>query len=472
MRPNAIVSCLLLLFHNVCCTEDSWVEPHDWTKISLETTNRPTEDSCQCQAPSEKSLASIQDQLALIYFKKFVNSVFNRKKLQYGKTSQLYKRSLLFTLLPSEVEELETIQDVRDLDILLSKLLDKAKDMPLFSGSNNNDYSYAHQEMGVRALIKEMLKDFVQLLRVSEVKFMLMVLLAVAIVWFVRKRYRFPVVVIILGGIFIYGYFHTYLECNRKLEVDAMIEVIDNHQQHSDIADKSWFSRMFSYFSSESQEVQQKKKLIKSSKLNMPFCRPDHVFIIYTSDIFLKQIEMLLEKTTHTISSLSTGLSFPYNLIAPFALVFMIGYMLKLTFKYIISPKVWMGFVHRRSTPPVAGTQQAVLADEAAGDRLTGENLRMLLNVVHSSTLVQSQSQQQPQLAVSGVQDVLEPLEARPASPTNSSQNSKDNSIEKPNSSNISNEQLDVSSFSADIAQEAGFTVVDDDEDVDHIVTS
>lgn len=82
MRPNAIVSCLLLFFHNVCCNEDSWEEPYDWTKISLETASRPSEDSCQCQAPIEKSLASIDDQLALIYFKKFVNSVFSRNKLQ------------------------------------------------------------------------------------------------------------------------------------------------------------------------------------------------------------------------------------------------------------------------------------------------------------------------------------------------------------------------------------------------------
>jgi len=48
-----------------------------------------------------------------------------------------------------------------------------------------------------------------------QVKFLMIVLLAIALGWFVRKRYRFPVIVIILGGIFIYGYFHTYLECNR-----------------------------------------------------------------------------------------------------------------------------------------------------------------------------------------------------------------------------------------------------------------
>jgi len=41
-----------------------------------------------------------------------------------------------------------------------------------------------------------------------------------------------------------------------------MIEVLDDHQQRSDTTEKSWFSRMFSYFSSESPEVQQKQKLM------------------------------------------------------------------------------------------------------------------------------------------------------------------------------------------------------------------
>ncbi|XP_062124887.1 uncharacterized protein LOC133837986 [Drosophila sulfurigaster albostrigata] len=457
MRTNAIVSCLVLLFHNVCCTENTWVEPHDWTKLSPESFNHPTntEDACLCQAPTEpKSIASVEDQLALIYFKKFVNSLFSRNKLQHSKSAQLFKRSLLFTLLPSQIEELEAAQDVRDIDIVLSQIMDKAKDLSLYTAEG--DYGYSHQGMGVKALITDMYKDFVQLLRISEVKFLLAVLLSIAAGWLVRKRYRIPIFVIVIGGVFLYGYFHTYLECNRKMEVDAMLEVIDSHQE---IDQSSWFSRLFGFISRETPEQIQKKRLIKSTKLIMPFCRPDHVFVIYTSDIFIKQIEMLLEKTTDTMTKLTNGLGFPYNLIAPIALVCMISYMLKLTFKYIISPKVWIQFMHRNPPPPVQATQQASLAGGSANDSLSGENLKMLLNVMNRAQLTSSESQ--AQLAVSGVEEVLEQLEAPPpsTSPTKKV---------KPSSKDTSSEELNASSSFADIAQEAGFTVVDDNDNDDN----
>lgn len=48
-----------------------------------------------------------------------------------------------------------------------------------------------------------------------QVKFLLTFFLAIAIGCFVRKRYRVPVIVIILGSMFMTGYLHTYLECNR-----------------------------------------------------------------------------------------------------------------------------------------------------------------------------------------------------------------------------------------------------------------
>lgn len=75
---------------------------------------------------------------------------------------------MLFTLLPSQVDELQMVQDVRDLDIMLTKILEQAKDMPLYS-MDDSDYSYTHKGMGFRALIADIFKDLIQLLRISEV---------------------------------------------------------------------------------------------------------------------------------------------------------------------------------------------------------------------------------------------------------------------------------------------------------------
>lgn len=76
---------------------------------------------------------------------------------------------MLFTLLPSQVSDLEAVHDVRDLDIMLSKILDQAKDMPLYS-MDDSDYSYTHKGMGFVALIADIFKDLIQLFRISEVR--------------------------------------------------------------------------------------------------------------------------------------------------------------------------------------------------------------------------------------------------------------------------------------------------------------
>lgn len=82
MRTNAILSYLLLLFHNLRCNENNWIEPHAWSELATET-SIPIEDiSCQCETPTGKSIASVEDQLALTYFKKFVNALFSTKNLQ------------------------------------------------------------------------------------------------------------------------------------------------------------------------------------------------------------------------------------------------------------------------------------------------------------------------------------------------------------------------------------------------------
>lgn len=114
-----------------------------------------------------------------------------------------------------------------------------------------------------------------------------------------------------------------------------------------------------------------------------------------------------------------------------------------------------MGFFHKRSNLPTAGNQESLTAGESGGDRLSGDNLKMLLNVINASSISQIQQQQQPQqLAVSGVQELLEPLEAPPEAELKS----------KSNSANNSQETLNDSSSSVHIAEDAGFTVVDDVE--------
>ncbi|XP_001358578.2 uncharacterized protein [Drosophila pseudoobscura] len=459
MKTGTIISCCLLIFNNVCCqsgSEQKLIDPHDgWSNFVMDFDQTLGESCPQCECPEmpQRSPAAIEDALSLVYFKKFVNLLFQRKSLQYDATATLYKRSLLFSLLPSQIEELEHVQDARDLDILLTRILERAEAAPLVEGALG--CAYAHQGMGVWALVTDILKDFTQLLKISEVQFMLLAALAALAVCIVHKRFRFRLISVILGGVLLCGYFHTYLECNRKLEVDAMLDVINSHQEPLSYDEMSWMQRLRNFVVRPSAEAEQRERLRKSSKLNRTYCLPDHVFIMYINDLFLKQLELLLEKVSQTMTKLTSGLSFPYNLIAPIFLVALVGYIIKLTFKYVISPRAWGTLLHTRpghtDTPTMLQSQASIAGRETVGDCISGENLKMLLNVIGDTQ--KSVKQQLP--AVSGVQELMGPLEAPSA----------EDKKPKLDVSNNSSSSSDSKSHSRSQTEEDGFTVVDDHEE-------
>ncbi|KAH8264031.1 hypothetical protein KR038_000884 [Drosophila bunnanda] len=456
MRTEAAVTCFLVIINGVCCQsgggvgEENWVEPHSaWSDFAMDL-------ECKCPAV-DRSPAAIEDALALTYFRKFVNLLFQRKRLQFDQATNVYKRSLLFSVLPSQVDELETVSDPRDLDVVLTKILESAQAAPLFKGQYG--CSYAHKGNGVFALITDIFKDFVALAKISEVQFLLFIAFSITLGYIVRRRYQYGIITIFLGGVFLFGYLHTYLECNRKLEVDAMLEVINTNQEPKSYAEMSWFSRLKNYISRASPADKQMKMIRKSSKINLPYCRPDEVFLMYTNDLFLKQLEVLLERVSHTMTKLTTGLSFPYNMIAPLFLVALVGYIIKLTFKYVISPKAWASLIHNRTAAPVA---QPISANEPTRDCISGENLKMLLNVMNVTTAQQQTQQPQALPSVSGVQELIEPP-----------QTSLKPSPKKEESLNDSNGSNKISKQDTCCVLEAeGFTLVDDHEDdVDNIDT-
>ncbi|XP_015037279.1 uncharacterized protein [Drosophila pseudoobscura] len=241
----------------------------------------------------------------------------------------------------------------------------------------------------------------------------------------------------------------------QKLEVDAMLDVINSHQEPLSYDEMSWMQRLRNFVVRPSAEAEQRERLRKSSKLNRTYCLPDHVFIMYINDLFLKQLELLLEKVSQTMTKLTSGLSFPYNLIAPIFLVALVGYIIKLTFKYVISPRAWGTLLHTRpghtDTPTMLQSQASIAGRETVGDCISGENLKMLLNVIGDTQ--KSVKQQLP--AVSGVQELMGPLEAPSA----------EDKKPKLDVSNNSSSSSDSKSHSRSQTEEDGFTVVDDHEE-------
>lgn len=177
----------------------------------------------------------------------------------------------------------------------------------------------------------------------------------------------------------------------------------------------------------------------QSAKLSLGFCRPDHVLIMYFNDIFLKYLQVLLEQCTVTLAVLNASLGFPYNMMSGFLLVCLISYILKLTFKYILSPSAWAQFMHRK---PLYHTDILnANAAEINHDRISGDNLKLLLNAINATPQRTGVPQNQSSVsAVSGVEELSEAIEPPPK---NISPQLVKNTVAKKQNNNVNEISLD-----------------------------
>lgn len=52
-----------------------------------------------------------------------------------------------------------------------------------------------------------------------QVRFLLLATLVIIVGWYLNHRYHIGWLSLIVGGLFLYGYLHTYLECNRVSQI-------------------------------------------------------------------------------------------------------------------------------------------------------------------------------------------------------------------------------------------------------------
>lgn len=166
-------------------------------------------------------------------------------------------------------------------------------------------------------------------------------------------------------------------------------------------------------------------------------------------------MEVLLQQCSNSLTTLKDTLPFPYNYFAAFMLICIIGYFFKLTFKYILSPSVWIrayrqhpkeNFGMSALGQTAAQQQQALPPTE---DRLSGDNLKMLLNVISSAVPAQQASAQSKLPAVSGVEDIREAIEAgQPSQSSSANTSTSSNTPEKstPTITSITNNNNNSSS--------------------------
>ncbi|XP_073819130.1 uncharacterized protein [Musca autumnalis] len=406
-----IVYISLSHINNICCQneEDLWLEPDAWTLDQLN-------DGCKCSSDfTDKSHINTipdkvsTDEVALVYYRKLISLLFDRKDLKFDDSLQRYERSVTFSLQTSQLEKLERLKDPRDLDNVIMEIFENSRNVP-------NTYGHCHTSNNAATgfeLIADIFRDTLQLIQTSEIRFLLIVMVVALSGWILNKRYRIGLLALLGGGLFAFGYLHTYLECNRELEVNEMIEILDRNKEPMNQEMQSGFFGYLKGLFSKSKNIEERELLKKSTKISLGFCRPDHVLIRYFNDIFLKYLEVLLEQCTKTLTSLQANLSFPSYIIASFFLISIIGFVIKLTFQHILSPAVWSNVMrsksdshhHNQGAPLTQGS------GNSSGDHISGENLKLLLNAINVAPL----RQQLQMNVVSGVEEVRECIEAPPS---------------------------------------------------------
>ncbi|XP_067619401.1 uncharacterized protein [Eurosta solidaginis] len=289
----------------------------------------------------------------------------------------------------------------------------------------------------------------------------------------------------IIGAVICFGYFHTYLECNRKLEAERLLEILARNEKLQQ-AEPRWYTPFINFFHFNEPDAKQTQRefIKKSSQLNLSFCRPDHVFLLYANDLFLKQLQFLIDKCQESMAILREDLPFPLNSMACVLLVTLIGYILKLTFKYILSPRAWVGIWHAHNTLPSigTGTSTGTIHHE---DRISGENLRMLLhalsggatsNQITISNTTATASLTQSHSTGSGVEEIQDALEIGNVDTSKDSamsevtaevkrQDSPQKQTEKLDKNNSSNKSVDILKDKSDVeSKEAKLEDVIDEE--------
>lgn len=455
-RKWIFIVCLCVGFNNhlVQSTqdEDSWIDPDAWGREEYFQHAQQHENNYQSEE-SKANSKCIQyngngpnaEAVALMYYKRLIAYLFNSEYFKHNDLTGEFTRTLIFTALPAQLEQLKNLNDPRDLDTIITEILTKTREptkADYYSHFAKDDFT---SSMGIFALIWDIIKDMGQLLKASEVQFLLGAAGLLLIGWYCHRKYRVGIITMIIGAVVCFGYFHTYLECNRKLEAERLLEMLARHEQSAP-QEPRWYTPIVNFFtSSDKQALKAKKEYIKkSSQLNLNFCRPDHVFLMYANDLFLKQLTFLIDKSVETMEILRSSLGFPYNYLAGILLVCLIGYIVKLTFKYILSPRAWAGVWQQREY----ATQRGALPGTSTGtahheDRISGENLKMLLNAISCATsanqITISNTTATPALMQapehgSGVQEILAPLENGSADTGSESSMSEEEAKSKENS--------------------------------------
>ncbi|XP_055849845.1 uncharacterized protein LOC129914556 [Episyrphus balteatus] len=380
-----------------CCADSSWLEPNAW---ELHSPSVSTEVCPVCDIPAGSSL----DSITAVFYKEMITQLFKRDQFKENPKTSHLERTLLLSLTPAQLKILENASDIRDVNAIVMLALARAKDIEEVKPPTTNNKNDESSLWFLMVIAKYIYYGFAQIGTIfmfvyhsgSEGRFLISVGTVLISIWFIHRRYNKSLILVFLGAFILFGYFCTYVECNRKLEKEEYIQFI----RETEPEEPNFFTKNFGRFFKLSAREEKIQKIENQSKLKLPFCRPDHVAIMYFNEMFFNQLQVIVEKIADSMTVIQNKVPFPYNYLGMIAFPFLFLTILPLLFQNILNPVSWFKIFQGSTSEQEKRNNNN---SSAEGDRLSGENLKIVLDALKIKDQVESKPKYS---AVEDVKDI------------------------------------------------------------------
>ncbi|XP_055903510.1 uncharacterized protein LOC129939502 [Eupeodes corollae] len=385
-----------LLSRPIVANDDVWLEPNAWEIHS------PSLNTC----PVCETIPNIdaENSITTMYYRGMVSHLFNRNTLKVNPKTGHLERTITLTLTTAQLKIIENSSDIRDFNTAVMAVLKGAKEPikeQLTTSQTNNESSFGLRQICefIFSIMVYVFKLFSNIIvHSSETRFVMVVCAVVMAIWFVHRRYNKNLIFLIIASLIIFGYIISYIDCNRKLEAESVIEFIKETEPDK----PRFFSKLLGTFFDQSEKDKKINRIINQSKVKLPFCRPDEVAIMYFNNMFFSQLQVTVEKIIESMEKIRNTVPFPFNYMGMIALPFLFVSILPLLFQNIFNPSSWYK-VLRDPKPNHCNTDEMGNNNAHHGDRLTGKNLEILLKVLKAKTEIEEKPQNS---AVEDVKDL------------------------------------------------------------------
>lgn len=208
-------------------------------------------DSCPVcpQIPEDLQVAAVEctrpeEDIATVLYKRLVTSLFLKDNDDLKSMTKILK----FSLTENHLKILESSSNIRDWDGVMSEVI---ASLERIDPETNFIYKeHSHFSLNLWSLPEFLFK--------SEVKFILIVILFICLAVILKEKYRWGVISIIAVTLISSGYFYTYLECNRQLELDELVHNINFQENPCEHAEKpkGFFGSIFGIFSNPKKDCE------------------------------------------------------------------------------------------------------------------------------------------------------------------------------------------------------------------------